>query len=279
MQAVMLAADGSSELNCIDGDYPYFKRVKLPESSYYKEDQDIPVKLEYIQYNQVGRITLPNYLFEPEINRHSDLLIYVEKGVKEVHVEVAYNNETTDGSWRCWASNSYVTHTSDAFIQWTSDTACSIDNDATNFNFVFPKQQLSQETEEQKRERLAREEAVRVAVEKRAEEQKRENELRTLSEKKALELLLDNLDINQKEIYEKTGAITVKPPSGRQYQIDGKSGSIYELNSDGRKVKSICIHPQHYSFPLGDAILAKKLMFEICEEEARKIGHFSDCSA
>jgi len=281
MQAIMLAADGSSELNCIDKEYPCFKRVKLPESSYYKEDQDQDslVEVGVIQYNQVGRISSTNYLFEPEINRDSDLVIYIEEGVKEVSVRVVCNNETSDNSWRYWTNNTYTAYTSGAFVQWTTDSATANVGGCT---LVCQKQQLRQETEEQKCERLVKEEvakeAVRVAAEELKKEQKRLKELRELSEKRALELLLDNLDGNQKEIYEKTGAIPVKPPSGRQYQIDGKSGTIYELNSAGKKISSICIHPQQ-SFPLADSILAKKLMFEICEEEARKIGNFSDCRA
>lgn len=285
MQAIMLAADGSSELNCIDKEYPScFRKPKFSELHYIiYEDQDIPdaINLEFIQYNQVGRIPSIHYLFEPEIDRNSDLLIYVEEGVKEVNIEVACNNETTDGSWKYWTNNTYTAYTSDAFVQWTTDSVTANVSNVSNYKYQI-QQPCPPETEEQKCERLAKEEvakeAVRVANEKYAEEQKRKNELRVLSEKRALELLLDNLDDNQKEIYEKTGAIYVKPPSGRQYQIDGKSGTIYELNSAGKKISSICIHPQQ-SFPLADSILAKKLMFEICEEEARKIGNFSDCRA
>ena len=281
MQAIMLAADGSSELNCIDKEYSCFRRPELSEFCHLKEDQDIPdIRLEVIQYNRVGRISSPNYLFEPEINRDSDLLIYVQEGVKEVNIEVACNNETTDGSWKYWATTAYTAYTSGAFVQWTNDSTTVNVGNVSNYKYQI-QQPSPPETEEQKCERLAKEEvakeAVRVANEKRAEEQKRLKELRVLSEKRALELLLDNLDVNQKEIYEKTGAIPIKAPSGRQYQIDGKSASIYELDSTGKRISSICIHPQQ-SFPLADSILAKKLMFEICEEEARKIGNFSNYS-
>ncbi len=124
------------------------------------------------------------------------------------------------------------------------------------------------ETEEQKQLRLALEEIARETEKLRLEKQKQ-------AEEKALQLLLDNLEENQVEIFKKTGCFVVTGQSGKKYKINkGRVRNVEELREDGTSERRMCFHPE-LLVPDYDTMLAQKLMLELNEPEARRIANFS----
>lgn len=128
-------------------------------------------------------------------------------------------------------------------------------------------------TPETPEERCCREERQR---QEEVERQRRE-QARKEGEKRALELLLDNLEANQKEIFEKTGAIPVVARSGKRYSIVKGSG-VNEVDEKGNKVKHLCFHPDNeccYNLPQEDKMLTQLLFLKFAEEDVRRIANFS----
>lgn len=124
------------------------------------------------------------------------------------------------------------------------------------------------ETEEQKQVRLIAEEVAR-------ETEKLYLEKQTQAEEKALQLLLDNLEENQVEIFKKTGCFVVTGQSGKKYKINkGRVRNVEELRIDGTPERRMCFHPELF-VPDYDTMLAQKLMLELNEPEARRIANFS----
>ncbi len=124
------------------------------------------------------------------------------------------------------------------------------------------------ETEEQKQVRLVLEEIAREAEKLQLERQKQ-------AEEKAMQLLLDNLEENQVEIFKKTGCFVVTGQSGKKYKINkGRVRNVEELREDGTPERRMCFHPELF-VPDYDTMLAQKLMLEFNEPEARRIANFS----
>jgi hypothetical protein len=169
------------------------------------------------------------------------------------------------------------------WVSWTQGTQGTTTTGADTWYYWNPQQQQEYQQHqpypyvETKEERRKREEAAkkrqdeeRIRMEEVAKQQK-------AAEEKALQLLLENLEENQAEIFKQTGAIPVVAKSGRRYSIrKGTSGNVDELvdQSDVKKAR-LCFHPSDYSIPVYDVMLAQKLMLEICEEDARRIANFS----
>lgn len=158
---------------------------------------------------------------------------------------------TITTTWTYWTANNTTTGT--AWNQWSDRE-----------RYIEPPK-LTPEQQRQFIEQAQREEVER----KHREENKR------IAEERALQLLLDNLDENQKVVYGKTKAIPIKTKSGRLYRINhGRSGNVEQVDEKGIRLKKLCFHPAE-SVPDFDTMLAQKLMLECCEEEVLRIANFS----
>ncbi len=195
----------------------------------------------------------------------------------------------SNGVWYTWTNNtaSTATATSDVWYTWqdqpTTMGAGTCDGTPVWNGWVqgtiIVQQQRELTKEEIKRLEEQRLEQQRLAevARKQAEEDAKQ---RKIAEEKALQLLLENLEENQAEIFKKTGAIPVVARSGRRYSIrKGTSGNVDELDGQTEKAKArLCFHPIDYSIPVYDVMLAQKLMLETSEDEARKIANISNYS-
>ena len=150
-------------------------------------------------------------------------------------------DSTTDGTWYRWSDGSY---NNPAYIVQPALTATQV-------------KQLEEQRQKEEMERKHREENKRIA------------------EERALQLLLENLDGNQKAVYESTKAIPIKAKSGCLYRINkGRAGNVEQVDEKGVQLKKLCFHPIE-NVPDFDVMLAQKLMLECCEEEVLRIANFS----
>ncbi len=202
---------------------------------------------------------------------------------------VQYTKGTTNTTWIYWVSsncdNATTSSLNTTWIRWCDSPSYTTETtDCTDGVWVFwatarPVQYSTRETiniqpkteEELQKER---EDAAKREAEQKAEMELREATRRAAREK-ALQLLLENLDENQTEVFKNTGAIPVTSPSGRKYRIvKGRSRNVEELDETGKKVKNLCFHPSE-QVPDFDTMLAQKLMLELHEDRARQIANFS----
>ena len=193
---------------------------------------------------------------------------------------MSYNYTTTgDTTWRSWTSADNSTNgTYNYNIVYLSTGGYTMSDN--NLYIGAPYQfvgeyagceiitTIPEETEEQKQIRLVLEEVARETEKLRLEKQKQ-------AEEKALQLLLDNLEENQVEIFKKTGCFVVTGQSGKKYKINkGRVRNVEELREDGTSERRMCFHPELF-VPDHDTMLAQKLMLELNEPEARRIANFS----
>lgn len=126
------------------------------------------------------------------------------------------------------------------------------------------------------KEERARLDAGRTAAQLVAEKRRLEREA---ASKKARDLLLASLDVRQRELFIAQGFFEVQTDGretakkGRTYRLN-KDGGVHLLDDKGEPIESFCIHPgPAHAVPTEDAILAKKLMLEGCEEIFLKIAN------
>lgn len=114
-------------------------------------------------------------------------------------------------------------------------------------------------------EKRRREEAERkLAAEKKARE---------AAEARAKELLLQLLNAEQQAQFKKDRTFRVVAGDGVTFRIkDGWAGNVEELNKDGKAVNRFCIHPQQ-DIPVGDNLIAQKLLLEADPKEFRRIAN------
>ena len=177
-----------------------------------------------------------------------------------------YYTTTRDTPWLSTDNNSAGTHYN---IVYSTDGYTMSDNSLyIGAPYQFVGEYVSTpETEEQKQIRLIVEEAAKETEKLRLEKQKQ-------AEEKAMQLLLDNLEENQVEIFKKTGCFVVTGQSGKKYKINkGRVRNVEELRVDGTTERRMCFHPELY-VPDYDTMLAQKLMLELNESEARRIANF-----
>ncbi len=170
----------------------------------------------------------------------------------------------TTSTWANWATSSTADlRTNGTWYRWIDGT-CSNPAYITQPVYILSPQ-LTPEQQKKRAEQAQKDEAER---------QHREQN-RQIAEERALQLLLENLDENQKAIYETTKAIPVKVKSGRFYRINkGRAGNVEQVDEKGVRLKKLCFHPTE-NVPDFDVMLAQKLMLECCEEEVLRIANFS----
>lgn len=169
--------------------------------------------------------------------------------------------------WYVWANDSGTSAGSSTDViwqDWTSGTSSSI---TSNITYATPR--VSSPPPETEEEKQAREERER----QRQERIRVERELEKIATEKAMNLLLDNLDRQQKEMFEKTKWFFVVGQSGKKYRIrHGWTGNIDELDEKDMVVAEYCIHPES-RVPIADSMLIQKLMLEADEERFKQIAN------
>lgn len=164
----------------------------------------------------------------------------------------------TATTWTNWATTSSTNGTTGGI--WSRWSYGSYNNPAYIVQPALTAEQLRQLEEQRQKEEIDR---------KHREENKR------VAEERALQLLLENLDENQKAVYKSTKAIPVKAKSGCFYRINkGRAANVEQVDEKGIRLKKLCFHPTE-SVPDYDTMLAQKLMLECCEEEVLRIANFS----
>ncbi len=181
----------------------------------------------------------------------------------------SYNTYLTDNgtssslstTWANWATTpSTDSTTNGTWYRWTEYDGITLYPGKIVLQPTLTPEQLRQLEEQRQKEEIERQHR---------EENKR------IAEERALQLLLENLDENQKAVYETTKAIPIKVKSGHLYRINkGRAGNVEQVNDKGIRLKKLCFHPTE-NVPDFDTMLAQKLMLECCEEDVLRIANIS----
>lgn len=100
-----------------------------------------------------------------------------------------------------------------------------------------------------------------------------EHELATV---RARRLLTSHLSQEQRDELEQKGYFTVRPISGRTYRIrTGYSRNIDLVDINGKRIHTLCAHPQDMSLPNEDHMLAQALHLLHNEDEFLAIANRS----
>ena len=93
-------------------------------------------------------------------------------------------------------------------------------------------------------------------------------------EHKAERLLIRNLTPEQNEQYKKDKCFSVTgSETGAIYLItQGRTMNVWRLDEKGQCIEQLCFHPVEY-LPMGDDMLAQKLMLEACEKEVLSMAN------
>lgn len=95
------------------------------------------------------------------------------------------------------------------------------------------------------------------------------------AEKRARDLLDMFLTPEQRQSLEQQSAIVVKAESERVYRIKkGRVGNIEELDSEGKIINRLCVHP-NLQVPDYDTMLTQKIWLETNEAELRRIANIT----
>ncbi len=122
--------------------------------------------------------------------------------------------------------------------------------------------------EETKEQLEARRERERIAAEERAIENARLRAELAAAEARAEEILVRQLDAEQKAQWLAEKLIHIRSQRGRRYCISGKqkSHNIHELDEEGNRVKELCVYPSG-NLPTGDTVLGQMLALMYAEDE------------
>ena len=206
---------------------------------------------------------------------------------------MATNYYSTDATWSGWTSTTTTCTTSYTWVDWNGTSACDPGTwvywTAPTTSGTTPTVTYSnvwvtwvdngyvvsppKETAEECRAREQREAEYRAKQERQA---KIRAEKEKAKEEKARQLLKEVLTEEQDAQLTKDGYFELTSvKSGKRYRIKkGFSMNVEELDKDGKRLRSMCFHPNvlvhHY-----DNMAIQKLMLENDEEEARKVANFS----
>jgi len=172
-----------------------------------------------------------------------------------------------DGAWTAW-NNAVMTTTGSAAFNYTTSTAYV----SNGVSWVSWNTRYEEETEEQQREREAREAEVmadwrRQHAEQEAAEAERARE-RAEADQRAQELLLSLLTPQQRESYLDKGWFEVRGSKGGRWRIrnKGQSGNVDLMPEIGEeRDATYCAHPPG-GLPNADAHLAQMLALVTDEE-------------
>ena len=177
------------------------------------------------------------------------------------------SSTATNVVWATWTASSDSTTTSTVWGTWAASSTGGVHVIRAQ-PYVAPKLTAKQI----EAQRIAQAEAAKKVEEKRAAQ--------AAAHRRAMELLLAHLTEKQRETYEKSKWFVVEGgKSGKRYRIrdtGSPAGNIDELadNDNEKVVYRLCAHaPYSFEVPMGDQLLAQKLMLEWAEEDMLKIAN------
>lgn len=154
-------------------------------------------------------------------------------------------------TWGYWTGNcnnsATTTATGGVWFKWvaTSSQTCG-----TSYRYIPPEPTAEELAERKKRQAEAK------AAE--AERKKKEEE----ADKRAEELLVAQLDGEQRKQYRRDRTFFMRARDGRRYHVRrGWSGHVSRVDDAGKELERFCIHPR-VCVPLPDNQLVAKLMLE-----------------
>lgn len=162
-----------------------------------------------------------------------------------------------DSVWCEWnSSTTSATCTSDCWYAWNGTVTTRVSGSG------YKRFEPPPETAEQREARLVRERAAE-------EERKAREAERTAAAERATKLLVEHLNEEQRQQFEKEKKFHVVSADGNRYEIDCRRhhGNVNKI-VDGKAIENLCVYAPNV--PLGDNYLAQKLAIEANEEEFRK---------
>jgi hypothetical protein len=137
----------------------------------------------------------------------------------------------------------------------------------------FTPRELTKEELKAEKKRIEAQKQREVEAEKRRKEEEKRKKAASV---RARELLMANLNENQRKQFEKNGWFVVEGgKSKKSYKVLGDrwAGNVHELCKDKEKiVASLCAHTQT-DIPIEDNLLTQKLMLETSEEDFLRIAN------
>lgn len=177
---------------------------------------------------------------------------------------ITTTNITTTDPWMCWNADYQINcQTVSGSITYTAPIIWADWNNAYGESIVIDEKAIA-----------AYNEQIRLEFEKRQKAQRETEERRAAAQKKAEELLLENLDAEQRKEFatNKRFTVHVRGKEDKHYLIEyGYAGNV-KLLREGKAVAKFCIHPV-VQCPNEDVMLAQKLLLETNEEQFLKIAN------
>lgn len=176
---------------------------------------------------------------------------------------------TTGNTIDCWDTwQQPIVRYQDAWGRWIDTPAYGANLPPRRFEQV-PERYRVQESEEQKRAREFENARWEAEVKERQRRMDEEQKAVLEANSKAMQLLKCCLTPEQKACLEKNRYFIVTAKSGRRYRIDeGSHGNVKVLDRDNKVIERLCIQPN--GVPIGDSMLAQKLMIEAAEDVFRQ---------
>ncbi len=186
--------------------------------------------------------------------------------------------EPFTGIWYAWTTAG-TSSCADTWIEWVeadvTDTSCASTTTAlrvwlrwsnlTTCSIEVPK--LTQE----ERQRLEADREARQATAAKVEAERQA--AAKLADERAAQLLEQHLDQEQRQQFRERKPIRVIAGDGAAFELGHSwSGNAREMDADGKPVASYCIHCGQ-QLPLGDHLLAQKLLLEAAPAEFRRIAN------
>jgi hypothetical protein len=173
-----------------------------------------------------------------------------------------------DQVWYTWNTSSTTATSNVVWASWNNTTTTGMMFNAAPRDHVEPPSEEDLRRLEESRQRRAAERAER-------------DRGWTEAEKRADELLHELLDDQQWAAWLKDHHFDVDGSDGGHYQIrKGHAGNVSQLDDQGRRVASLCIHPNMNTdqgrLPETDAVIAQLLTLRTDEAEFRRIANITN---
>lgn len=184
----------------------------------------------------------------------------------------------TSNVWSVWATNTPTTAATDTWIRWqTLDGRAGVIRSPGGLSitghYAECERQLErykvEESEEQKKARADQEAKWRAEEVERQRKYQEEAQRQLEANKRAMSLLHSCMTPEQRECLKTYKYFIVVAKSGRRYRIDeGTHGNVRVIDKNGSILERLCIQPN--GVPLGDSMLAQKLLIETAEDVFRQ---------
>jgi hypothetical protein len=168
-----------------------------------------------------------------------------------------------DHTWVKWIDETYDTSTPSS-IYYISETG----------RYVFYKDQIWNYWNAPKPDIITSRKSKNSEEQIRKEAEERKRKQKEIQER-AEALLLENLTLEQQEMYKKLKKFRVVSETGKRYEIECNGRqyhNIFELNKEGKRVIEHCIYATR-QIPRSDNYLAQKLLLEGDEKRFRRVAN------